>query len=129
MSLLETSSLTATCVSTFSILSNASEELCLGLGQPDGSNNKKHGPFQNNELLPKSTKSPLLIEIFHGLQSPGANHHKFMSAEARIAFFLFSTQAFHHLSTDWIHQRRISESFQKYTSPSFTIILIALFTE
>ena len=47
----ETSSLTATCVSTFSMLSNASEELCLGLCQPDASNNKKDGPFQNNAFF------------------------------------------------------------------------------
>ena len=73
------------------MLSNASEELCLGLGKPDGSNNKKEGPFQNNTLLPKSTKSPFLVPIFHGLQSPGTNLHKSVPVKARIAFVLFST--------------------------------------
>ena len=74
-----------------SMLSNASEELCLGLGKPDGSNNKKEGPFQNNALLPKSTKSPFLVPISDGLQSPGTNLHNSISDKARIAFFLFST--------------------------------------
>ena len=74
------------CFNIFNVI-----KLCLGLGQPDAPNNKKDGPFQNNALLPKSTKSPFLVAISDGLQSPGTNRHKSISVKARIAFVLFST--------------------------------------
>ena len=90
---------------------------------------KKDGPFQNNALLAKWTKSLFLVAISDGLQPPGTNRHKSISVKARIAFVLFYTQAFHSLSKDLIHQRLISESVQKYTSSTFTFILIAIFTK
>ena len=102
---------------------------CLCLGQPDGSNSKKEGLFQNKTLLPKSTKSLFQVPIYDGLQSSHRNLHKSISVKARMECFLFSTQAFHSLSTDLIHQRQISESVQKYTASTYTIIPIAIFTE
>ena len=108
ISLFETSLVTAICVSTFWLSSNASEELCLGLGQPHGSNKRTDSPFQNNALLPKSTKSVFLVPISDALQFPGTNFHKSTSVKAWIAFAQFSTQTFHSLSTDLIHQKQIS---------------------
>ena len=80
-------------------------------------------------ITSQSTKSPFLVPIPDGLQSPGTNRHKSISVKARIAFVQFSNRPFLSLSTDLIHQRQISESVQKYTSSIFTIILLALFTE
>ena len=57
------------------MLSNTPEELCLGLGEQDGSNNKKEGLFQNNTSIPKSTKPPFLVPISDELQSPSTNLH------------------------------------------------------
>ena len=71
--------------------SKAPEELCLGLGQPDGSYNKKEGPFQKIALLPNSPKFPFLVQTSDELHSPGTNLYKSISVKARITFF---TQAF-----------------------------------
>ena len=73
----------------------------------------KEGSLQNSTLLSQSTKSPFLVAISNGLQPPGKNLHKPKSIKTWIAFVLFSTQAFHSLSTDLIQQRQIPESFKK----------------
>ena len=82
----------------------------------------KEGQLQNSTLLSQSTNSPFLVALSNGLQPPGKDLHKPKSVKTRIAFVLFSTQAFHSLSTDLIQQRQIPESFKKNTSSSFTVI-------
>ena len=82
MSLFETSSLTATCVSTCGMLSNTSGEICLGLGQPDGSNNKEKVHFKTIYYFLNQQNLLFLVPISDGLQSPDANLHKSISVKA-----------------------------------------------
>ena len=109
------------------MLSNTPEELCLGLGEQDGSNNKKEGLFLNNTSIPKSTKSPFLVPISDELQSPSTNLHKPISVKARIVICPILSVPFLINRLD-LPKANFKIS-QKYTSSTFTIIPRALFTE